>query len=515
MSLKKLAALYSKSNKLKPDNSSEGCVLLIGNSFTKLFGATQKASDEIRAALTYTNEEVKQQRSALLRKMAYAKKRQNRKMLFGAKKQFDDLASQEVVCWFDESKVTPEFPTGLLSLVERILKSLNEPYSLKDLRIKPAPTLTLRWKNQPPRMRYYQAEMVDLALSKHRGVFESAVGSGKSRIITQIIKELEVVTLVVLPSSTLVQQTLRVLTLAFGKKHVEQVTTDKVKNGKRLGNIRLCTIQTLASLQKQGIHNKLVQDVQLLVCDEIHHSGSKSYTNILSDLDHVFYRFGFTGTFLRNDSKTMDMHGFLSEKLYSYPAYKATIEGFLTPVQFHIHQLPGKSSKKYQTEYSNNYGDNEPFLEEISKIIFNAASTEQILILVDRKATVGSVIHDYLNSQGIDSTYVSGDHSKDIISEAIAEFNEKHIRILIASTVLGEGIDLFSTDRLILARGGKSEIAIVQAIGRAVRLAEGKKKALVHDFNFYGTNFLAKHSKIRESIYQNTFGGDVKVYEKL
>jgi len=67
--------------------------------------------------------------------------------------------------------------------------------------------------------------------------------------------------------------------------------------------------------------------------------------------------------------------------------------------------------------------------------------------------------------------------------------------------VLGEGVDLISSDHLILSSGGKSEIAIVQSAGRLVRLCPGKKLGYLHDFNFEGTKFLSKHWSMRRDIY--------------
>lgn len=481
-------------------------MLFIENSFSRIQGASSEILEELKAALTYEDASIKMERQQLLKKMAYAKGINNRKLLFASKARFDELGPKEIVCWFDEGS----FPTGHLSIVEGILREKAVTYSRMELREVPSPTETFRWNVRPPELRYYQQEMVNLCLNEHRGVLEASVGSGKTNVQVQLVKELEVITLIVLPSSPLVSQAQRVFEKAFGKKRVEVVSTAKVKKAKSLKPIRLVTIQTLASLQKQGLVKGVLQDVHLLILDEFHHAGSASYTNILQEIDHIYYRFGFTGTFLRNDSKTLDMWGFLSQKLYSYPAYKATLEGFLTPVEFMIHELPGRASKKYQKEYALNYGDNPILLEAVQEILGSADREEQILILVDRKDSVGKILHEYLSEVGFANTYISGDDPKEVISEAIQSFNDKEVRILIGSMVIGEGIDLYSTDRLIMARGGKSEIAMVQAIGRAVRLAVGKKKARVHDFHFVDTFYMTKHLKIREEIYRTTFGGDIK-----
>ena len=135
----------------------------------------------------------------------------------------------------------------------------------------------------------------------------------------------------------------------------------------------------------------------------------------------------------------------------------------------------------------------------------------QVLILVDKKEKSGNKIKDYLWCHGIVADYINGDNKKEEIYEAIERFNDKEGRILIGSKVIGEGIDIRSTDHLINAQGGKSEISLVQAVGRAIRLYDGKKIATVHDFNFLNTNYLQKHYNMRINIYDRnfepTFGG--------
>ena len=76
--------------------------------------------------------------------------------------------------------------------------------------------------------------------------------------------------------------------------------------------------------------------------------------------------------------------------------------------------------------------------------------------------------------------------------------------------MIGEGLDVCSTDHLIMGQGGKSEIVMVQAIGRAIRLFLGKDVAYIHDFSFSGTKFMSKHFKERTNIYRRNFECEVE-----
>ena len=512
MDLAKLKKLTQKKPPASKPKEVRETTLVIRNSFCTLEGFPEEVMEAVAKVLTYKND-IEAEKQQLFRLMKMAKAKENQKQYYFLVGKLKELEATEYVCWLDDDG---NFPTGHLNIVKDVLKIVSKDYTVDDTRKVPENNIILRWKNKPFDPRYYQREMIDLGIEEGRGVFESAVGSGKSLVMTYLLMEFSVVSLVVIPSRGLLEQHKTELELYFGRHNVQHVETKDVKKkNPTFAPIRLMTPQTLASLKKQGLLHIVVKDVDALYCDEFHHAGSKSYTDLLEELDHVYYRFGFTGTFLRNDNKTLDMWGVLSNKLYSYPAWKAIEEGYLTPLKVMVHTVKGVGNRNYQTEYKKNYcrekkEGGEELLFRIKHIVEEFAdSDDQILILVNRKDAAGKIIHKYLDAEGIDNTYISGDDSKELIHKSIEDFNDKKIRVLIGSSVIGEGIDIRSTDHLIMAQGGKSEIAIVQASGRAVRLFDGKDVAYIHDFRFTGTKYMEKHLGQRIDIYMNNFDPEI------
>lgn len=475
--------------------------IIINNSFSQLLSFSDSNVQDVKTALTYKDEAVVKEKSALY--MAIHKAIRYRKHRFVAilKKRLEDLPP-ETICWLDENN---KFPTGLLHLVKASIKN---SYKIIDKRKKPESYHTFRWNNKPHPLRYYQQEALERGIDKCRGVFEMSVGSGKSELAIYLIKELGMNTLFIVPSSALQTQIYDRFELCFGKKMVQKITTKDLKSNKKLKPIRVVTIQTLASLQKQELLNILLPDVDVLFMDECHHAGANSFTDLLDELGNVYYRFGLSGTYMRNDSKTLDLFGVAGEKIYEFGAKRATEEGFLTPVQFVVKKLKGRALPAYNDEYTENYSSLE-FLTSVKDIINSLPRDAQILLLVDRKDSCGNLLHEFLKVHGIVNNYVNGDDDKDTIRSAIEDFNDKKDRILIGSTIFSEGCDIRSTDVLLLCRGGKSEIAITQAIGRAVRLNPGKTNAIVYDFNFEYSNYLKKHLIIRTGIYDKQFGGTI------
>lgn len=474
--------------------------LVVDNSFCKIEGQVPRdVLDLLKQVMTYKND-IEAERGQLFFQMKMAKRHGNHKQYYATKAALDKLEQNEYVCLYKDDT----FPTGLLNIALEALRAFNAEFKLEDLRESPGQTAILRWNNHPWEPRYYQKEMIKLGLEAGRGVFEAAVGTGKSLVMAYLVKELSVKSLIIVPSRGLSGQIYNDFSAWFGAQNVELLDAQKIRKIKTPKAISIVTVQSLGSLQKSGEFADFASKIDAVFVDEVHHSGASTYTNLLKDLQHVYYRFGFSGTFLRNDNKTLEMWSFLSNVLYEFPAHKAITEGYLTPMDVYMYTLGGRPNIKYQTEYDNHYCGNPELLEKISQIV-SQFGNEQILILVNKKDKCGAIVHEYLNSLDIENSYISGDNSKEEINNTISAFNDKKIRVLIGSSVIGEGIDVRSTDHLIMCQGGKSEISIVQAVGRAIRLYEGKKKAYVHDFNFDGSRYLSKHADERGEIYVRNF----------
>jgi len=480
------------------------------NSLSKIVKASELELKLAKKALTYFDENKKKNYERLQIALARTFSIRKKAWIVGQLKQYENYN----VCLLNNDNT---FPTGLVFKIKELyeLAKNDSRYNTKlfelkiiNKQIKPEAYNIFRWNNTPPKMRYYQEECLSIAEKENRGTFEVCVGGGKTLIAANIIKSTGVNTLFIVPSSALAQQTYEVFSSYFGKSKVQQLTTKIVKDNKKLGPILISTVQTLGSLTKQNLVHKVMNHVHSMMIDEAHHSASSTYMNLLPYMDHIYYRYNFSGTYIRNDAKIMELWGVCDKKLYKYSSAQATKDGYLTPVEFKIKTIRGEYHSVYNTEYSKNYSS-KVFLDEIVNQVKSIPSDKQILILVDRKELVGQQIHDFLKVAKIESTYVTGDNNKKELSKAMEDFNNKKTRILIASTVLGEGADIRSTDYLIMARGGKSEIAITQAVGRAVRLYPDKKTATVIDFDWSGPKWLGKHTKLRMETYVKEF--DAKI----
>ena len=202
----------------------------IDNSFSKLHGFTTKLVNLVAEALTYTNEEAILEAVQVSKNLQYAIYRRNRKLVWFFKKRLEELEAQKKVCLLKEDS---SFPTGLVPVVVEALMKAGCRFEVKDLRERPKSGLGLPWKlGGDLALRYYQKEMVEAGIDAGRGVFVSCVGSGKTLVMLKLIKDLDVPTLVITPSSDLKEQTYNSFVECFGTKYVEKISATSGKTNK-------------------------------------------------------------------------------------------------------------------------------------------------------------------------------------------------------------------------------------------------------------------------------------------
>ena len=102
------------------------------------------------------------------------------------------------------------------------------------------------------------------------------------------------------------------------------------------------------------------------------------------------------------------------------------------------------------------------------------------------------------------SVFLSGKDGATKRQGVLRKFSKGEIPVLV-STLLKEGVDIPTISVFIAAGAGKSEIAVIQKAGRALRVAPGKTEAIIVDFRDSG-RYLADHWAERYNTYKTVFG---------
>lgn len=379
-----------------------------------------------------------------------------------------------------------EFPTGLLPKVIEYLDYSKLQYEIEDTRIKPKKQHKFILKNSLPPLRYYQKTAARRLEEEGRGIVVMPTGSGKSLTMCKMIWDLGVTTLVVTPSKAITDMMADTLVHFFGKGKVSKLDT----KSKKLNKINVVNYQALYKISP-----KVLEKVDAVFIDEFHHSASTTIREInLKHLKNCYYRIGVTATNFRNDGADLALESVLSNVLYEYPISQAIDDGFLVQPEFVSIKTNVRDERTWQQTYKTWIVEN----DQRNLLITDLAvkyKDKQVLILVQH------VEHGQTLSDNLGCDFLHGKVKDSDRQRIMKNYRSGKIKLLIGTSVIGEGVDLPCAEVLIMAGGGKAKSQVMQNVGRVLRIHPGKERALVIDFTDEGSKWLSEHSRLRREVY--------------
>lgn len=358
----------------------------------------------------------------------------------------------------------------------------------------------------------YQKESIETCLQKTKGIIKSSTASGKSLVITYIIKELlrnRKITgvtkcLLVVPSQSLVEQ-FKSDMISYG---IQEELIGKIYTGFKEWDKHI-VISTWQSLSSN--HNKL-QLFQAIIIDETHKAKSIEIKKILSK-SKCNYRFGFTGTLNIHKTDLYNTIAFLGPVLKEYNSGFLAKEGYISKcnVKRIIIEYNNIESKTYQSIKEEIFNKQKRF-KLIEKVI--SETNDNILLLVS-KIDEGEKLEKLVNRKIKNKTaiFLSGRDKVNIREEWRQRMmKEKNIVIIATYGIFECGVNIPNLKYLVLASPIKSKIRTLQSIGRSLRLHETKQKdgAIIYDI-VDEVKYLSKHAKKRLEYYESE-GFNVEEY---
>lgn len=275
----------------------------------------------------------------------------------------------------------------------------------------------------------------------------------------------------------------------------------KVEKHERL---RLATIDILAKFE-------------LVIVEEAHEVSSDSFYIVMAACKNAHYRLALTGTPFMKDDEEANMRllascGPVAVKI----SEKLLIDrGILARPYFKYIELPEATKPKalyrstpwqkaYEVGIVQSEQRNRAFCAEIlrgKKYGLNA------MVLVQHKAH-GEVLRDMLARAGLQVEFIYGEDNQAARSAALQALGNGGLDVLIGSTILDVGVDVPSVGMIVLAGGGKAEVATRQRIGRGLREKRGggPNVAFIVDAADDHNNHLKGHYLQRRGIVKGTPG---------
>ena len=390
------------------------------------------------------------------------------------------------------------FPTGLVPAVQRALQVAGEPVEVLDYRPVPEPAeagfeLSGVSFDHPYE---YELETAEKMIKAKNGIIKIATNGGKTEIACAVTQYLGLYTLFVVTTRDLLYQGQE----RFMKRL--QLTEEEVGivgDGKWLpgSKVTIATVDTLESRINTTACQDLIKKAEVLFLDECHHVGSETWYTV-STLCHAYYRFGMSGTPLdRTDGANLRLIAATGELLVDIGNKFLVDRGISARAHIIFDKVVEPVLKKrirYNTAYKQGVVENPHMLQKVLdwvKIFYKAGLGTLVLC---EEIQHGRMIDDALwtdvGEVFIPHQFIYGDEDSDIRKKALADFANGDLPVLVASTILDEGVDVPTIDALVLAGSRKSRIRTMQRLGRGLR----GKKLLVVDFANFTNKYLVEHS---------------------
>lgn len=367
--------------------------------------------------------------------------------------------------------------------------------------------------NAPYDLREYQYNAIIEGLRRKQAVLLSPTGSGKSFIIyclmRQILAQTDGKVLVIVPTTSLVEQM-----YSDFKEYGQDVENEvhRIYSGKDKTTNKRVIVSTWQSIYK--FPKKWFEQFDAVFGDECHGFKSKSLSSIMNKATEAKWRLGFTGTL--DGTQT---HKLVLEGLFG-PVYQVTMtktlqdEGHLAPLDIKVLTLR-YSDETRQTINGYTYQNEVDFLvshQKRNKFITNLAlslegNTLVLFRYVDRH---GKPIYDMINTKAEEGRKIFFIHGDVDTSdrEATRKIVEKQKNAIIVASLgtFSTGINIRNLHNIIFASPSKSQIKVLQSIGRGLRVSEDGRVTQLFDIaddlswkkKF---NFTLRHSAERIKMY--------------
>lgn len=422
------------------------------------------------------------------------------------------------------------FSTGLLSKVRKIFDEEGLEYTFTDSRKKYEKEIPItQAKNF--KLRDYQIPVVERSVKRERGVIKAATGSGKTAIAAGIMQKLGLKgTLFLAMSGDLVMQAKeefeRFLRVNGSPLKVGQVGAGVCD----IQDVTVCTVQSLCTafdvkykkaddddntsnevdetiLQKKEDIRRMIMESKCIFFDEVQHAACDTVRDIMKKSLNAKYRYGLSASPWRDDGADLFIDSFFGKELADISASILIRKGYLVKptIYFILIQTPEGTYSNYQTIYKNYVVNNvsrNKAMAELAQIHANRGET--VLILV-RQINHGKLLESMVPG----SVFISGRMPAKKRKKVLDDLREDRLKVVIATSLFDEGIDVKRLNCLIMGSSGKSSTRALQRIGRVLRPFDGKDSATIYDF-MDTAKYLHAHALARRRIYRTEDEFEIK-----
>ena len=383
------------------------------------------------------------------------------------------------------------FPTGLLSEVLHIIKKHFEidHVHIVDERVPPLSDNPICKALANITLRAYQNDAVDRMIDNSICIIKAATNAGKTAIISEYLRRLNLFTLVIVPSLELLHQTADDLSQALG------VPVGKIGDGKYdIQGITVAIPNSIVKYIKKTVGGRETKKIvinpkclallecEAIIYDECDTITDKRHAFLLKQLN-AYFRIALSGTpLLNHKSVNYNLRGIFGDVAFEITNDELIQLGHSAKPTCYIYPIQDDyiAELDYRTAYEMGIIGGDERNIAIQELADVCSSHDKGVLIIVKETTHGHILSTLISN----AVFIHGEQTTKQRRAGMDAFINKDIQVLIATTILDRGVNMPNIDVLIHAAGGKTTKRWLQRIGRSLRMGDSDE-VIVIDFIDY------------------------------
>jgi superfamily II DNA or RNA helicase len=388
-------------------------------------------------------------------------------------------------------------PRGFIRQLILICKRHGTEYEIIDKRLSiPEVDFTFKGALKP-----FQEEAVNIMLSKDFGTLSAPTGSGKTVMALYLIAKRMQPALIIVHTKELAAQWINRIETFLGIPGEE---IGIIGAGKKITGDKI-TVALVQSLYK--CVDEVSSGTGHLIVDECHRTPGRTFTEAVTGFNSR-YMLGLSATPWRRDNLTKLIFWHIGDVHHEIDKTGLIETGDVLPAEIVVRETdfdpffdPVSEYSKMLSELTANDGRNHLIASDVAKEVKNGDG-RCCLVLTDRKKHCETIKALLKYRYKISSELLTGDVSDGERKDILDRLNSGEIKVLVATgQLIGEGFDCKNLSTLFIVTPIRFSGRVLQYLGRVLRPAPGKNKALVYDYVDVKINILKAAAASRQKVY--------------
>ena len=252
---------------------------------------------------------------------------------------------------------------------------------------------------------------------------------------------------------------------------------------------------------------EFLDTITVMIVDEAHHSKSDTWYNNLMTCENALYRIALTGSIDKKDELLwMRMQGLFGDVISRVTNKQLIEEGHSAKPTINIIPIANPNDidniDEYRVAYEKGIINNNFRNKLIAKLTEKWYNEDKGILIIVNFIDHGNNISELLDGLNVEHYFLHGEVDSEIRKQKLNDMRSGKLKVMIATSLIDEGVDISGINSLILGAGGKSLRQVLQRVGRALRKKKDDNTTQIYDFADMTNRFLFHHSKEREKIYK-------------